>query len=888
MRQRGGVRTAFPAAAIAVAAAAAPFPLSAETVRIRTGEHDGFTRIVAETGAADWTLGRAGTGYELRLRTADAYDLSDAFRLIGRTRVADLSAGSGEGALRIDLGCDCHAKAFTTPAGALVIDIADGAPDPASPFEARLETAAPPSPAPAAPGGLAAETVGGGTANAPARDWSARPAGAAPDPRLALFWRGIDLPGAAPGVPASSGQTDHRGEASVQGPARDTERRVGHHDPALADHAPGDEQGDAPLGHGTEGGRSGLADPNAGVVAALDNPVPEAPTADLDAAGSAADTMPTSEGRLAEAQQDILRQLSRAASQGLVTVDAAPGLRARESGATADREGPQPEAAPPAREEPLAVHVETSVDRDALSLSATPPLTADGGACLPDSDLSIADWGDARPPAVQIAERRNGLVGEFDRPSEEAVLSLARLYLYLGFGAESRAVLRSFDVAPHEGEILSAIGLILDGTTPGEAAAFSDMTGCNGAVALWALMAWQNVPPMADVDGGAVVRSFSALPPHLRQLLGPGLSERLIGRGLTGDARAIRNAIVRVPEAGGPALDMVAAQVDVASGDVAAGERRLDALAMSNDPLAPDALILAMDSRLARGEAVAPALTDSAEAIAFEQQDGANGPRLTSLHILGRASTGEFDRAFAAWPAWPAATPPDLRADTALKLFAMLAEKADDATFLRHYFRDRGLMAGTDPDILLRLDLAERLSDAGFPDEVDRLLRGEAGRTERGRRLLAAAALARFDAAEAIARLEGLSDPGAATMRAEALAMIGDHAAATEQFRAAGKDVQAGLEAWRAGDRALAASLGPEPLRTALESLTAASGTKTAPPDGGLSDAATPSPGLLASGRQLVRTSQDTRSAIAALLSGVADGAMARATAAGATTADGS
>lgn len=884
MRRGGRFRIWISAAAIAVTATAAPAPLRAESVRIRTGEHDGFTRIVAENGAAGWRLGRAQAGYELRIDAADGFDLSDAFRLISRTRVAALSPGAGPGSLLIDLGCECHARVFETPSGALVIDISDGAPDPASPFEAPLGKVATPSPEDADASGLAADAVSPGAAHLPADDGRARPS-ALVDPRLALFWRAVNVPEAPPGVTESTGLANIAEATGTQAPARDPARRITHRARPDTFQAAEPLIGDAPPGHGAEDVKTGLPVRIAQEVAVQSDPAQEAPAAQPAAAdaesGSEAGAAASTESRLAEAQADVLRQLSRAASQGLVALDTRPGHKQKEGGAGTGRSQPQRDAGPDIGKEPLPIHAETSVDRDTSSLLAPGPLTADGGECLPDSEFSLADWGDERPASIQIAERRGGLVGEFDRPSDESVIGLARLYLYLGFGAESRAVLRSFDVSPRDKEILSTIGLILDGKIPGESAAFADMSGCDGAVALWSVMAWPHIPPMADVDGGAVVRTFSALPPHLRRLLGPGLSERLIGRGLTDDARAIRNAIARAPEAEGPALDMVAAQVDMASGDFAAGERRLDALTATNDPLSPEALILAMESRLARGEAVAPALTDTAGALAFEQKDGANGPRLAALHILGRASTGEFDQAFAAWTTWPSSTSPALRADTAVKLFALLAEKADDATFLRYYFRDRDLMADADPGLLLRLDLAERLSGAGFPDEVDRLLSGEAGLTERGRHLLAAAALARFDPAQAIARLEGAADPAATAMRAEALAMKGDHAAAAAQFRAAAMDARAGLEAWRAGDRTLAASIGPEPVRAALESLEAASGTMPVPADSGDSNAKTPSPGLLASGRQLIRKSEDTRGAIAALLAGFADGALPSATTAG-------
>lgn len=80
-------------------------PLAAPAAVLRSGEHPGFTRIVLDgLPGPDWTLGRTGTGYALRLGlSAKAIDLSGAFRTIGRQRITGISA-TEDGALRIDLG----------------------------------------------------------------------------------------------------------------------------------------------------------------------------------------------------------------------------------------------------------------------------------------------------------------------------------------------------------------------------------------------------------------------------------------------------------------------------------------------------------------------------------------------------------------------------------------------------------------------------------------------------------------------------------------------------------------------------------------------------------------------------------------------------------------
>lgn len=862
MISRRGIRPFL--AAVGLWSAAAN-PVVAETVKIRSGEHGTFTRIVAEDGARGWSLGRAGagSGYELRLAETTHYDLSRAFRLIGRDRIATLVPGPVPGSLLIGLACNCHATAFVTPSGALVIDVADGPPAKDSPFERSLSVGAE-SPLPEA--GSLPQTAPGGPRALPSAAAGVPPTGSfsrefeaatSADHRLALFWRGIAMP---------------RDTAPLRNPDAPTE--------------PASSTGSAPQPPDAAGNASLATTGQPGDATELFRGA-EHPTVDRVAQEPAVakapddEATPTAAGpglpdrRMRDAQAELLRQLGRAASQGLVEIGTddrpvyavEPATEASPPIATSE----PPSLAPP--EEQIAVHAETSIDRDMLHPAARAPVTSEGAECLPDETFDLAAWGDERPPPIQIADRRATLVREFDRPAPESVLALARLYLHFGFGAESRAVLRAFGVVPDDAAILADMGRILDGEPAGADARFAAMAGCDTAAALWAVMASPRIPPGTEIDVGAVLRTFSALPPHLRRTLGPGLSERLIAAGRIQAAASIRDAIARAPGDGGPALDLVEARVDLAAGDPQGGEGRLDALASSNDPLAPEALALAIESRLQRNEAVEPSLADSAEAMAFEQRAGENGPVLAALHILARASIGDFPRAFAALRDWPESSSPEIRGDTVVRLFRMLVDKADDRTFVTAYFRHRHVFAVATPDLLLRLDLADRLATAGFAGEVRRVLEGEPARTDRGRQILARAALVEFDPAEALERITGLKTPEAEALAAEALAMSGDHTSAASLLEALGQTERAGLEAWRGGDRTTAARFGPEPLRTALGRLGALSPTT---PEGAANrgDAGNAtSPGPLAAGRALVDQSRATREALGALLS-VADSAM--------------
>lgn len=111
---------------IATAAAADP-------IVVRSGEHDGFTRLVMAVPAGTrWTLERAGRRAELTLALTDArFDTGQVFDRIPRTRLRDLDrTGAG---LVLHLGCECRVTGFEHDKRFLVIDILDSETDLALP-----------------------------------------------------------------------------------------------------------------------------------------------------------------------------------------------------------------------------------------------------------------------------------------------------------------------------------------------------------------------------------------------------------------------------------------------------------------------------------------------------------------------------------------------------------------------------------------------------------------------------------------------------------------------------------------------------------------------------------------------------------------------------------
>ncbi len=829
-------------------------PSAAEALRVRSGEHAGFSRLViTPPDGTGWRLGRAGAGYELRLDREDVtFDTTGIFGLIPKARIAAVTAGSVPGSLAIGLSCNCSATAFETAGGLIVVDVADAAPSAGAASEAPLDAVPPVAAAqPATQGaeGLLADAAPNPTSlrSQPA------PADAAAQGYLPLYWRNASTAakGAAP--------ADVPGPGLNPGPLRTS---------SVA-----------------------LARPVAEPVGELAMPPPD--TADLP-------LLP--DPRVLRAERDLLLQLSRAASQGLIVArvpppaDSPPADPEPQGALTADMDDAHPAGIGQgdADAESLRVTAETGADQATLPAADREALTDNGSACLPDAEIAVASWGLMIPAAVQIADARAALVGEFDRPDPGAAIAFARLYLYLGFGAEAADVLDAFGIAEARAPHLRMLARIMDDPRGGTEAALSGMVGCDSDAAIWAVLAETGPPGPDPVAHGAVLRAFSALPVHLRRHLGPRLADRFLERDAPDVARSVRDAIARAPGDHGASVAVIEAGLDEARGDAEAAEAILTRIGDGPTAYAPAALADAIRSRLARGKGVDPAQAAAAAALGFELGRSPIGRDLRLLAVLAQASGGAVDAALAELTRLAAQEPgPDLDA-TGARLVAMIAADADDAVVAQAFFAHPAIFdAAAASDPALRRATAERLLGAGLTDQARAVLAsgGPPGVAET--LLLGRIALAQDQPQAALDILDQPQDPDAARLRGEALSRLGRHAEAAALFAGLGDAARGGAEAWRARDLSDAARTGPEAVRTALLALaeteapavpdqpavTAAevSGSAAAPPlspsvMGAVGAAAPAGPpaatpaGPIGRGRALVAESRRTRETLTGLL----------------------
>ncbi len=652
-------------------------PAVAETVRVRSGNHASFSRLVVPLSTpVEWILGRSENGYILEVEDKDLeFDLAGAFDRIPRTRITALRADRGRPRLEVDLGCDCHATAFVYGAAAIVIDVNDGPPQPGSRFEMPIDQAA------------------------------ARP---------------MKPSDSIPPLPYAGGPFQF---GSVQGLAilSDAEPSEGSMS-SLRPEVPAFAQSRQPV----------WAPNTAPALTAVAVPgVSGDATAKVELAAELA-------ARAIDSER-LVRELSRAAAQGLLqprlqAVDPFESLLTAEP---AEQEGVAPPPEPVARadeqsgpelstpqgpESPpnLRIVAQTSIDRDTGVSRIVRSLGNDAQPCIQDSALDIASWGDTDAPEEGIkglARHRENLVKEFDRPDPKRVIELVRYYLWLGLGVEARSVLKAFEGEIPAAPIEAAMTWLVDGETGTEAVEFKGQSGCSGRAALWSLLVESDGTLPEGVNRLAVVAAFSELPPGLRSVLGQDLARRFLAAGDRNSTIAIRNALAR---AGAPYMreaELIDARMAVLEGDTSAG-RMLEALAIGNDRIAAEALALQVEAGLDRGENVAGA-ADAIAGLARTHGEALPGSDLDRLSIRARIAAGDYDEVRADLLR-RAAVDGEAGEDRALwsEFVSTVTGDASDAAFLRQAFALRRDLVNLPVDPDARNALAHRLEELGFPEEA--------------------------------------------------------------------------------------------------------------------------------------------------------------------------
>ena len=167
--------------------------------------------------------------------------------------------------------------------------------------------------------------------------------------------------------------------------------------------------------------------------------------------------------------------------------------------------------------------------------------------CLDDEQFDLSVLNERQDVAPQINALRASLIGEFDQPDVVSAEKLARTYIALGLGPEASVIVEQFVSQSPNYQILIEMIATIDGDGPVRGGILDKSAECGGPAALWRLAMFKSKEPWPVPDPEEIVKELSEIQIPLRRQIGPKIVEGLLSRDQLDAARSAFSVVDRAP-----------------------------------------------------------------------------------------------------------------------------------------------------------------------------------------------------------------------------------------------------------------------------------------------------------------------------------------------------
>jgi|GEM_PF-6569250 len=535
------------------------------------------------------------------------------------------------------------------------------------------------------------------------------------------------------------------------------------------------------------------------------------------------DVIPTRETQqedlLTTARNSLIRELSRAADEGILSI--APSAETELSAVLAETEDSVVDTVPSVPDEaepPKRPTLRAELDAPALpppdaalnagllphltvrgpSTSYPNLLTAEDTAprpiCIGDAELDVRQWSVHEGSfADRVSELRRELIDESGSVDAGAVKRLARHYIANGFGRESAVILRTMGAEVSNSAILVDLAELVEGRPAPEDGPVSSSAAenCIGRVTLWRAAGGMFNVDLNSSAGAEIFHALEELPPRLRRQLGKSIARHALQSGSPETAREIIGILDRTP--GWPDGDEIRVRAELAlaenAPDAAITLVRLDAVERASPN--PQSLSIYARAVLAGGYGNKADLSATLEAAAApfpETADIGLELRLLKARVDARAGapldalSDLRDLADAEDARVPEIT---AAARRILTDFDPLRHEPEIAA--RVIMENQGFLGVDSESAVLRFTYASALLDSGLPQRALQVVEVPDQLPTADMRVLAGTAHLQLGAPEkALLVLELVAGETAARLKAEAHVRRGDFSAGFEALESLG------------------------------------------------------------------------------------------------------
>ncbi len=488
-----------------------------------------------------------------------------------------------------------------------------------------------------------------------------------------------------------------------------------------------------------------------------------------DVGDALAETEPAPD--LASARQALVRELTRAADQGLLDFIEPPERD------TAARPGARPQGS---TDESSPSDIETAIDtlrhddqiRVRTAYDDSPPPAATPPSCGPPN-IGLFSRVPLEPDYSEVVDLRAALLGEFDRPDPDVLRDLVERYVAMGFGTEARALLAAYPNVLEETDLYKEMAAIAEGEVATDGP-LSTLSRCPGIAGVWGRVAAGRGGAIDEATAALQREALGELPPQPRELIGGALAEVLLDTGQAEAAAGIIALLRRSGQSLSPRAAFVEARIALEMGRVEEGEAALMALTDGPGEVAARATAELVERHLQREEEMPQTLRLDLQAAAFMLRGSSLGERLIGLVAREHAARGDLHIALEAIRRSAEREPDRLDFWREVAAVIVVETEPDTPNFARALTDSGDLIPQDDRGDAARRSGASGLIMLGLPGPALDLLGPTLGRGDEAARILAARALRMSGEPDAaLGQLSGLDGVAANLERLDILIRSG-------------------------------------------------------------------------------------------------------------------